>query len=74
MPLVQLLRFNPQNSLLTTALVALLVSFLSYSAQISYKTGCTTRLNFGLFAIDIVINIFLMILATFGSIMGGLSG
>ena len=33
LPLVQLLNFNPQNSLLTTALVSLFISYTSYAAQ-----------------------------------------
>lgn len=35
MPIVQVIQLNPQNNLLTTSLVALLVSYFSYSAQLS---------------------------------------
>lgn len=35
MPIVQVIQLNPQNNLLTTSLVALLISYFSYSAQLS---------------------------------------
>ena len=74
MPLVQLLGLNPQNSLLTTSFVSLLVSYLSYSGQLSFKTGCQYRLSPASFAVDVVVCLFLFVVATYGSIEGGLSG
>lgn len=39
MPVIQLFHFNPQNSLLTTALVSLYVSYLAFISQFSYDAG-----------------------------------
>ena len=74
MVLVQLLNLNPQNSLLTTSLVSLLVSYFAYSAQLSFNTGCSHRLTVGTFAIDVAVSVILFVASTYGSIEGGLSG
>lgn len=73
LPLVQLLQLNPQNSLLTTSLTSLLISYFSYSAQLSFKQGCTYRLNTYSYAADVCVCIFMFILTSFGSVVGGLS-
>ena len=39
LPIIQFLHFNPQNSLLTTALVSVFVSYLSFISQFSYDGG-----------------------------------
>lgn len=41
LPLVQMLNFNKQNSLLTTALVSLYVAYLGFICQFSYGGGTT---------------------------------
>lgn len=73
LPLVQLLGFNPQNSLLTTALVSLTVSYISYTAQEYFKTGCTIRLNPLGYAAEVSISLVLFTLTTYGTLMGGFS-
>lgn len=73
MPIVQIIRLNPQNNLLTTSLVALLVSYFSYSAQLSIGGECRERLKLGTYVADVSVNMFLFILTTYGTISGGLS-
>jgi hypothetical protein len=73
LPLVQLLHFNPQNSLLTTALVTLLVSYLSFSAQEYFLTGCTTRLTLPAYIIDLIVSLALFVITPYGTVMGGFS-
>ena len=74
MVIVQLRGLNPQNSLLTTSLISLLISYFAYSAQLSFHTGCHYRLTIGSFAIDVAISVILFVISTYGSIEGGLSG
>ena len=40
LPILQLCHFNKQNSLLTTALVSLYISYLAFVAQFSYGNSC----------------------------------
>lgn len=72
MPFVQILQLNSQNNLLTTSFVALLVSYYAYSAQIS-SPNCTSRLSTSSYIFNIVVELFLFVLATYGTIWGGLS-
>jgi hypothetical protein len=72
MPAVQMVRLNTQNNLLTTSLVALLLAYFSYSAQLSVP-DCRTRLTPETFLIDVIVTLFLFVLATYGTISGGLS-
>jgi hypothetical protein len=69
--IVQLLQLNPQNNLLTTSLVSLLVSYFAYAAQLSFP-GCKTRLTPFTYILDVGVNLFLFVLATYGTISGGL--
>ena len=73
LPLVQLLNFNAQNSLLTTALVSLLISYTSYAAQEYFMTGCVVRLTTGGFIVDVCISLVLFTMSMYGSVMGGFS-
>jgi hypothetical protein len=73
LPIIQLLDLNSQNSLLTTALVSLLISYLSYSAQLSFGQGCKARLTASSFGVDVAVCLCLFIMTTYGSIMGGLT-
>ena len=73
LPLIQLLHFNPQNSLFTTALVSLLLSYYSFSAQEYFLTGCLVRLTPSGFAIDILISLLLFSISMYGTVMGGFS-
>lgn len=68
---VQLLQLNPQNNLLTTSLVSLLVSYLAYAAQLSLP-NCNGRLNAVTYLLDVGVNLFLFVLTTYGTIAGGL--
>lgn len=70
LPAVQLLNFNPQNSLLTTALVSMFVSYLGFIAQFSYGID-GVRMDLGSLIADIVCSTFFFILSMYGSIMGG---
>jgi len=46
LPILQLFHFNKQNSLLTTSLVSLYISYLAYICQYSYgDSSCTNRLS-----------------------------
>lgn len=73
LPIVQLLNLNSQNSLFTTSLVSLFIAYMSYSAQLSFGQGCTSRLNMISYGTDVVVCFSLFIMTTYGSIMGGLS-
>jgi hypothetical protein len=68
---VQLIQLNPQNNLLTTSLVSLLVSYLAYAAQLSLP-GCNARLTAVTYLLDVGVNLLLFVLATYGTIAGGL--
>lgn len=70
MPIVQLLHFNPQGSLLGTAWVSLLVSYLTFIAQFSYGNG-GVRMNLGALIADIACSTVLFAITMCGSIMGG---
>ena len=71
MLIVQMLQWNPGNNLLTTSLISLLVSYLGYAAQLSLP-ACTTRLTPFAYILDVGVNLFLFVLATYGTISGGL--
>lgn len=76
LPAVQFLHFNPQNSLLTTALVSLFISYLCFIAQYSYNGNPTNpkqcnRMETAPLIADIVCSTFFFILTMYGSIMGG---
>lgn len=72
MPIIQFLHFNTQNSLLTTALVSLYISFLTFICQFSFSDNDScNRMNIGAFVADIVISLFFFVLTMYGSIMGG---
>ena len=72
LPVIQFLHFNSQNSLLTTALVSLYISFLSFICQFSFSDNdACNRMNVGGFVSDIVISLFFFVLTMYGSIMGG---
>ena len=73
LPLIQLLNFNPQNSLFTTALVSLLLSYYSFSAQEYFLTGCLVRLTPAGFATDIFVSLLLFAISMYGTVMGGFS-
>ena len=75
LPIIQIFRFNPQGSLLTTALASLFISYLGFIAQFSYGgsiAGQTcTRMDVGSLIADIVCSTFFFVLTMYGSIMGG---
>jgi hypothetical protein len=73
LPIIQLIQLNPQNNLLTTSLIALLITYFAYSAQLSIGEGCKGRLTSVSYITDVSINLFLFILTTYGTISGGLS-
>lgn len=68
LPCVQLLHFNPQNSLLATALVSLYVSYLSLIGQ--YSSEECHMLDFEITCIDIVASVCLFFITMGGSIVG----
>jgi hypothetical protein len=72
LPIIQLLRFNQQNSLLTTALVSIFLSYLGFIAQFSYGNGNGgVRATEGSLTADIICSTFFFVLSMCGSIMGG---
>jgi hypothetical protein len=75
LPVVQILHFNPQGSLLTTTLVSMFISYLSFIAQFSYGGSISgqncIRMDVGALAADIVCSTFFFVLTLYGSIMGG---
>ena len=75
LPIIQVFHFNPQGSLLTTALVSMFISYLGFIAQFSYGgsiVGQTCiRMDVGSLAADIVCSTFFFVLTMYGSIMGG---
>lgn len=73
LPLVQLLGFNPQNSLLTTALVTLTIAYLTFAAQEYFKDGCLVRLTPLGYGLEVSISLILFALTTYGTLMGGFS-
>jgi|JI10StandDraft_1071094.scaffolds.fasta_scaffold519294_1 hypothetical protein len=70
-PGVQFLHFNPQNSLLTTSLVSLFISYLNFIGQFSYGDDVCKRANVSSLAADIVCSTFLFLITMYGSIVGG---
>lgn len=73
LPILQFFNFNSQNSLLTTALVSMYVSFLSFMAQYSYvgdHNSCSLMTMNSLIA-DVIISTLFFILTMYGSIKGG---
>lgn len=73
LPVIQLLGFNVQNSLLTTALVSLIISYTAFTAQEYFKTGCEVRLSALGYATEVSISLILFALTTYGTLMGGFS-
>ena len=70
--MVQFFNFNKQNSLLTTALVGMYVSYLALFSQFSFGGNtCTQRMTVGSLAVDIVVSTIFFVLTMYGSIMGG---
>ncbi len=69
LPILQLFHFNQQNSLLTTALVTLYISYLNLIAQ--YSAPNCSRLSVGALVADISVSLFFFVLTMYGSIMGG---
>lgn len=69
LPGIQFLHFNVQNSLLTTSVVCLYVSYLGLISQYS-KEECNA-LNTGAMVGDLVTSTFLFFLTMYGSVMGG---
>lgn len=68
-PGIQLLGFNPQNSLLTSSAVTLYMVYLTFVAQLSFPS-CGS-LDGGAMAADLTTSLFFFILSTYGSILGG---
>lgn len=68
MPLVQMLHFNQQNSLLTTALVSFYISYLSLIGQFS-SDECHL-LDSDIVILDISASVLLFFLSMCGSIVG----
>ena len=72
LPVVQFFNFNKQNSLVTTALVGMYVSYLAFFSQFSFGGDtCTERMTLGSLAADIAVSTIFFILTMYGSIMGG---
>lgn len=71
MPGVQYLQYNPQNSLLTTSLVSLFLSYNNLMAQFSYGDEICVRTTSASFLTDILGSTLLFIITMYGSIMGG---
>ena len=72
LPVVQFFNFNKQNSLLTTALVGMYVSYLAFSAQFSFGGAtCTQRMTIASLVSDIIVSTLFFVLTMYGSIMGG---
>lgn len=69
MPLIQLLHWNKQNSLLTTSVICLYISYLGLISQYS-KEECQA-LSLGAMLGDLITSAFLFFLTMYGSVMGG---
>jgi hypothetical protein len=68
MPLVQMLNFNPQNSLFTTGLVCLYVSYLSVIGQFSSEK--CNKVDYEVTCVDIAVSVTLFFVTMCGSIVG----
>jgi hypothetical protein len=68
-PGIQFLHFNVQNSLLTTSVVCMYVSYLGLISQYS-REECSA-LNTGAMWGDVLTSAFLFFLTMYGSVMGG---
>lgn len=71
LPVIQFLHLNPQNSLLTTSLVSLYVSYLLFIGQFSFGDEVCVRAGVGSLAADFVCSSFVFGLCMYGSIVGG---
>lgn len=79
LPCSQLFNFNKQNSLLTTALVSMYVSYLALVCQFSYGgANCNLcyitgsgRMTIASLAADIILSTLFFVLTMYGTIMGG---
>lgn len=70
---VQLLNFNKQNSLLTTASLCLLVTYCTWSAGYSHPESHSHddgSLNEAILYINMAVSIVLLLISTAGSIYG----
>lgn len=68
-PLIQLLNYNQQNSLLTSSAVCLYISYLSLIGQ--YSSASCEALTKGPMVTDLVISVFLFFVTMYGTVMGG---
>jgi uncharacterized BrkB/YihY/UPF0761 family membrane protein len=71
LPAIQFLHFNKQNSLLTTALVSMFISYLAFIGQFSFGDQICVKMDVGSLVADIVCSTFFFVLTMYGSIMGG---
>ena len=72
LPIIQIFNFNKQNSLLTSAMVGMYVSYLAFICQYSYGGEiCVGRMTMGSLTADIITSTVFFILTMYGSIMGG---
>ncbi len=75
LPIIQFMHFNPQGSLLTTTLVSMFLSYLSFIAQFSYGGSVVgqvcVNMTIGSLIADIICSTFFFVLTMYGSIMGG---
>lgn len=75
LPVIQLLHFNPQGSLLTTALVSMFIAYLGFIAQFSFGGSVAgqvcVRMDVGSLVADIVCSTLFFVMTMYGSIMGG---
>ena len=73
LPVIQFFNCNPQNSLLTTALISMYISYLSMISQFSYDNGdkSCNRMGFGPLVADVIVSTFFFVVTMYGSVMGG---
>ena len=69
---MQIFNFNPQNSLLTTSLVSMYISYLSFIAQYSHpQNDSCKKITIQSLIADVVVSTFFFMLTMYGSIKGG---
>jgi hypothetical protein len=72
LPAIQFLNFNSQNSLFTTGLVCMYVSYLAFISQYSYVgANSCSRMTVEALIADVLVSTFFFILTLYGSIQGG---
>lgn len=69
LPIIQIFGFNQQNSLLTTSLVCIYVSYLSLMGQFSLESCSSLTLE--VMATDLAVSVILLFVTMCGSVMGG---